>query len=75
MSNPLYNMMGNKVPQLPGALGNMQNFMQRFNQFKQTFQGDPRQKVQEMLNSGQITQAQYNQAVQITEAIKSMLPK
>ena len=39
------------------------NFMAQFNQFKQNFQQtgtDPRQKVQELLNSGQMTQEQFN---------------
>jgi hypothetical protein len=38
--------------------------MQKFQQFKQTFRGDPQQTVQQMLNSGKITQDQYNKAVQ-----------
>ena len=72
MANPLFGMMGNQNMQLPGALGNMQNFMNRFNQFRQTFQGDPRQQIQQMLNSGRITQNQYNQAVQMAQTMKGM---
>ena len=34
--------------------------IQQFNQFRQTFQGDPRQQVQNLLNSGQMTQEQFN---------------
>ena len=40
------------------------NMLQQFNQFKKTFNGNPKQQIQNMLNSGQITQEQYNQAVQ-----------
>ena len=36
----------------------------RFNQFKQMVTGDPRAQIQQMLNSGRITQAQYDNAVQ-----------
>ena len=43
---------------------NQNNFMTRFNQFKQMFSGDPRQQIQQMMNSGKISQAQYNNAVQ-----------
>lgn len=65
MPNQLYNMM-NK--------GNGQNdFMQRFNQFRQAFNGNPQQQIQQMLNSGQISQQQYNQAVQRAQAIMKML--
>ena len=61
MNNP-FNMMGNP----------MQMIMQRFNQFRQTFQGDPQQQVQQMLNSGRISQEQYNQAVKTANQIMRM---
>lgn len=47
--------------------------MQQLNHLKNTFQGDPNQKIQQMLNSGQISQAQYNNAVQRAQQIQSML--
>jgi len=47
--------------------------IQRFLQFKQNFTGDPRAQIQQMLNSGQITQEQYNQAVQIAQQFQQML--
>lgn len=50
----------------------MNNFMQRLNYLKQTFQGDPNQKIQELLNSGKVTQEQYNQAVKQATQIKKM---
>lgn len=65
MSNPLFNMMGGG--QIPG------NIMQRFQQFRQMFQGDPKQQVQQLLNSGKVSQAQYNQAVQMANQLKNML--
>ena len=55
MSNPLFNQYGNN---------SYSNVIQRFNQFKQTFHGDPKQQVQNLLNSGKVSQQQYNQAVQ-----------
>lgn len=63
--NPLYNQITNNT-----GIG---NFMQQLNQLKSTFQGDPNQKIQQMLNSGQISQAQYNSAVQRAQQIQSML--
>ncbi len=65
MSNPLFGMMQNQAQMNP--------VMQRFQQFRQMFQGDPRQKVQEMLNSGRVTQEQYNQAVQMAQQMQKML--
>ena len=66
MSNPLYNSM-NSTP------NNMNGFFQRLNQLKQTFKGDPRQQIQNMLNSGQVTQEQYNRAVQMAQNIQKMM--
>ena len=57
MNNSIFNAMMQNTP-----LGGMQNLIQQYKQFRQTFQGDPQQKVQEMLSSGQITQEQVNQA-------------
>ena len=67
MSNPLFGMYGN--------MGNnpMTGIMQRFQQFSQMFRGDPKQQVQQMLNSGKVSQAQYNQAVQMTTQLQRMM--
>jgi hypothetical protein len=35
--------------------------IQQFNQFRANFQGDPQQQVQQLLNSGKMTQQQFNQ--------------
>lgn len=53
MGNPFYN----RGPSSSGGFGNM---LQQFAQFRQNFQGDPRAKVQELLQSGQMSQAQFN---------------
>ena len=63
MSNPLFNMMNQ--PQ--------NNVMQRFRQFQQLFKGDPRTQVQQMLNSGRVSQNQYNQAVQMANQLMRMM--
>lgn len=65
MNNPIFNMFGGNQ--------NMQNIVSQFNQFKQTFSGDPRQQVQQLLNSGRVTQEQYNQAVKIANSLQQML--
>lgn len=62
MSNPLFN-----------QYGNQNNIIQQFNQFRNSFRGDPKQQIQQMLNSGKITQEQYNQAVQKANMLKNML--
>ena len=67
MSNPLYQMMANQGP--------MNGIMQRFQQFQQMFKGDPQQQVQQLLNSGRVSQAQYNQAVQMAQQLQRMMGK
>lgn len=64
--NPLFQMMGgNNTPPI----------VQQFLQFKQTFKGDPQQQIQQLLNSGKVSQEQYNQAVQQAKALQQMLTK
>ena len=70
MNNPIYQQFGNAMPQ--GA-GNMGDFMQRFQQFRQAFSGDPRQRVQQLLNEGKVTQTQYNNAVQMAQQMQRMM--
>ena len=72
MANSLFNTLGGS-PKLPGPFGNMQAMMQKLNQFKQSFQGDPKQQVQQLLNSGQMSQNQYNQLSQMATQIQNML--
>lgn len=57
MSNPLYNQMNN----------NNANIMQKFQQFKSQFQGNPQEQVQQLLNSGKMSQAQFNNLRQMAQ--------
>lgn len=61
MSNPLYQQM---MPQ--------NNIVNQINQLK-TMYKDPNQVIQSMLNSGKVTQAQYNAAVQRAQGIARMM--
>ena len=49
------------------------NILAQFMQFAQDFKGDPQQKVQQMLNSGQITQQKYDNAVRMAQQLQQML--
>ena len=61
---PLYNMMNQNNP--------YNNFMKQFNEFKKTINGNPQEQIQQLLNSGKISQSQYNAAVQKANIIKNM---
>lgn len=45
------------------------NFIQQFQNFARTFQGNPQQIVQNLMQSGKVTQEQYNQAVNIANQL------
>ena len=51
---------------------NMQIMMQKFNQFKQSFNGNASQQIQQMMNSGRVNQSQYNQAVRMAQQFQRM---
>ena len=65
--NPLFQQINNTT----NPIGN--NLLKQFQQFKQTFTGDPKQQVQQLLNSGKVSQQQYNNAVQMANQLQQML--
>lgn len=69
--NPFYN--PSQIPMGGGPFQNMMNMVQQFNQFRSTFQGNPQQKVQELLNSGQMTQEQFNQLSSMAQQFRAFI--
>lgn len=70
MANPLYNEFG---PVPPGmSQGMPQDFMSRLNTLKQSV-SDPNAMIQQMLNSGRISQAQYDTAVKQAQQIQAIM--
>ena len=59
MANPLFQALGGG--KLPGPMGQFQQIVQQFNQFRSNFQGDPHQEVQKLLQSGKMSQQQLDQ--------------
>jgi len=51
-------------------MANPMNLINEVNRFVRSFSGDPKAMVDQMLNSGQITTEQYNQAVQMANSVK-----
>lgn len=68
MSSPLYQMYGQQPQRQP-----QQNIVSEFMNFRNNFQGDPKAQVMNMLSSGQVSQAEYNQAVQQANQLYSMM--
>ena len=72
MANPLFNMLGGNRP---AVNPNLTQFMNEFNRFKSEFKGDARSEIQRMLNSGQMTQEQYNQLAQTAKQFAGIFSK
>ena len=63
--NPLFNKFGNQQNQSPSMI-------QQFNQFASNFRGNPRQKVEELLRSGQMTKQQFDEYSQMANNLRQM---
>lgn len=65
MANNLYNQLNSSN----------QNLVDRFNDFRNNLQGDPQRIVQQLLQSGRMTQAQFNQLSQMANQFQNFLRK
>ena len=65
MANPLFNQFGQ--PQQAPVMPN--NFFEQLKQFASTFNGDPKQTVQSLIQSGKMSQDQFNQYAQIANQL------
>lgn len=69
MPNPLYQLLnGGKQP-----ANNPLTMLQRFNEFRQSFTGDPEQMVKQLLQSGRMSQQQYAQLSQMASEFQKLL--
>lgn len=66
--NPLFNELNKTSGFNPAQM------MQSIAEFRRNFKGDPKQQVQQLLNSGAMTQAQFNQLSQQAQQIMQLLP-
>ena len=70
MPNPLFNALGGNMQ--PAASGPNQ-MIQQLVQFRNNFQGDARQEVMKLVQSGSISQAQLNQLQAQARQIQRLL--
>lgn len=75
MANDLFNLFGgqNQGAQNTGPFSNISNIINQFNQFRSTFQGNPQEKVQELINTGQMSQEQFNQLSGMAQLFQQLL--
>ena len=65
MSNPLFEQINNNQ-------NSINPMLQQFLNFKQSFSGDPKQTVQNLLNTGMMSQQQFNQLAQQATQLQKM---
>ena len=64
MANPLYNMFSGNAPINP-----MAQLVRDAKNFRKSFTGNPKDEVQRLLNSGQLSQADFNRYSQIAQRV------
>lgn len=64
MANELFNQLGNQG--IPGEFGQLINEVKNF---QNTFKGNPKQEVEKLIQSGKLSQDQFNQYAQIANQI------
>lgn len=67
MSNPLFQAFGG------GQNNQFSQLVQQFQQFRNTFRGDPQQEVQKLLQNGKISQQQLNQLQSAAQQFQTLL--
>jgi flagellar hook-basal body complex protein FliE len=65
MPNPLFNILGGQQ----AAVNPVEQIVQEARKMRESFSGNPRETVQQLLASGQMSQQQFNQYAQIANQI------
>lgn len=53
----------------PNPMSNMGQMLNKFNQFRSTFSGNPEVQVKQMIQNGQMSQEQFNQIAQMANQL------
>lgn len=71
MANPLYQELNGNAQSSPNPAGNLDTFVNQLNQFASAIRskGNPQQMVQSLLNSGKMSQTQFNQLLPMARQI------
>ena len=68
MPNPLFNQYGSQTNDVNNIIREAQNF-------RNSFRCNAREEVQKLLNSGQMSQSDFNRLMPIAQQIAAMMPK
>lgn len=70
MANSLFTQFGNQPPN-----NGLMQIMAQAQDLQKTFNGNPKEEVEKLLNSGQMSQDQFNKFAQMANQIRAMMPK
>ena len=70
MANSLFNQFGNQPPN-----NGLMQIMAQAQNLQKTFNGNPKEEVERLLNSGQMSQDQFNRFALMANQIRAMMPK
>lgn len=71
MANPLVGMLNRGQTNT----SNQKSIAAQFKEFKSSFTGDPQARINELIASGRVSQAQVDQATQLANLVKGYLRK
>ena len=70
MANPLFNELNKKPANNPFS-----QIISQAQQLKQTFKGNPKAEVERLVQTGQMSQEQFNQFARIANQVMQFMPK
>ena len=70
MPNPLFQQLNQNNG---GGISNPLQMIQKFNEFRQNFTGDPKQMVEQLLQSGRMSQQQFQQLSQMASEFQKLV--
>lgn len=70
MANSLFTQFGNQPPN-----NGLMQIMAQAQELQKTFNGNPKEEVERLLNSGQMSQYQFNKFAQMANKIRGMMPR
>lgn len=73
LANDLYNLFNNTNTPNNSPFGNVMKMMNDFNSFRNNFKGNPKAEVQRLLNSGAMSQSQYNELQKMASMFQQMI--
>lgn len=74
MPNSIYQQLSNSNSSNGNNFQNPQNLINQFNEFRKNLQGNPQQIVQQLLQSGRMSQAQLNYLQSMAFEFQKILP-